>query len=159
MAATCSNRDGSGINIVYPCPVIGVDGYAACCNSESACLSNGLCSLVSCDGTVDRSLLFRQACTDVSWQSESCPQVCLADEDFTASLQSCPNDDRPYIGLDFDNRGDSRSTCNRGAGQVYDYYCKPLNAREVKWAWHRGSGWCNRTHDPPQRAEHPLLLW
>lgn len=120
MAAACYNRDASENSLTYPCPVTGPDGFAACCQAGHACLSNGLCA-IAFDGSFDLSHLFRRSCTDASWESDSCPQVCLDDASPTVSVESCSEGSPIYHCLDIDNLAASREVCNGGQGDLYDY--------------------------------------
>jgi len=58
---------------------------SACCvpSEGDICLANGLCQDVS-DGSV-----FRGACTDQTWKSSSCPQICVKgyESDWTYATQ------------------------------------------------------------------------
>ncbi|EPS43613.1 hypothetical protein H072_2441 [Dactylellina haptotyla CBS 200.50] len=55
-------------------------GHSACCrnNNQTACFATGLCY-------IGRGFIERGACTDQSWQSDSCPGPC---RDFGASGQN-----------------------------------------------------------------------
>lgn len=46
------------------------NGHSACCPLNWECLSNGLCYLEN------EGYFGRYTCTDQSWQSEGCPNIC-----------------------------------------------------------------------------------
>lgn len=48
-------------------------GDSACCPSDWTCLNNGLCY------NDHEDYLTRFTCTDKSWNSTACPQICLGD--------------------------------------------------------------------------------
>ncbi len=52
----------------HPCSL---DGHSTCCPLNWQCLSNGLCYLEK------EGYLGRYTCTDQTWESDKCPQICL----------------------------------------------------------------------------------
>lgn len=55
----------------HPCSSDASDGHSTCCPLNWQCLSNGLCYLEN------EGYLGRYTCTDSTWQSDSCPKICL----------------------------------------------------------------------------------
>ncbi len=85
-SATCyaPNGNSSSENFWAPCPIsLGNDGFAMCCKSDSPfdykCLANGLCQLnVTNAGLGEVPAIIRGSCTDDSWKSPSCVQLCAS---------------------------------------------------------------------------------
>lgn len=56
------------------------DAVSPCCGPGFVCLSNGLCSPGSEDRKNYQYQLYRSSCTDPTWNSMDCPQVCVGGE-------------------------------------------------------------------------------
>jgi hypothetical protein len=74
--ATCYFPDGTIPRQDTPCRS---SGFATCCGAGYACLTNNLCQLTGfvanpIDG---QSEYVRGSCTDKTWNSEFCPNVCI----------------------------------------------------------------------------------
>ena len=70
----------AGQNCYYPDGSLSTEGDAACTSEGGACcplhwecMSNGLCYLES------ENYYGRYTCTDQTWQSPDCPQLCTQD--------------------------------------------------------------------------------
>lgn len=50
---------------------------SACCGVGYACLANGICQQTSAAPDNGGVRFIRGSCTDISWQSSSCPQFCI----------------------------------------------------------------------------------
>ncbi|KAI4163251.1 MAG: hypothetical protein LQ342_003187 [Letrouitia transgressa] len=101
----CYFRAGQQIRNVTPCYPDAE--YSMCCNREDICLTNGLCYIASANR------LHRGACTDPTFSSPSCSQICPSPADEAplgyADVLPCPNSSKPtlwYCGLGNSDRCD-----------------------------------------------------
>ncbi|KAF7556427.1 hypothetical protein G7Z17_g1409 [Cylindrodendrum hubeiense] len=69
------------------------DTYSPCCGDGYACLSDGVCQATGDEAQSDDATEYvRGSCTDESWESDSCPQFCLTNnESGGAGLGKCPS--------------------------------------------------------------------
>lgn len=107
-----------GNNSYFPCSS---SGPSSCCLEGEACLSNGLCYGAEWGNT------YRGACTDSTWTTSYCPQLCLAEGDSMFKLQLAS---RVNVGADKMNKG------------IWPW-ANIFNCESGQW-WCGGSGstWC-----------------
>jgi hypothetical protein len=74
--ATCYFPDGTIPRQDTPCRS---SGFSTCCGAGYACLSNNLCMLTKhvANPIEGQSIHVRGSCTDESWNSEFCPNICV----------------------------------------------------------------------------------
>ncbi len=67
-SATCYQPNGDVDSSVVPCN--STINSSACCDPLDSCSTSGLCLGSS-------GFVYRSACTDPTWSSPNCPQICL----------------------------------------------------------------------------------
>lgn len=81
-ACYAPSGNSSSMDFWAPCPLsLGNDGFAMCCKTDApfdyTCLANGLCQNNATNaGLGEFPSIVRGPCTDPSWKSPSCVQLC-----------------------------------------------------------------------------------
>ncbi|KAF1818452.1 uncharacterized protein K489DRAFT_94236 [Dissoconium aciculare CBS 342.82] len=84
--ADCYWPDGTKFTDYPACDVQAKDGFSNCCGNSDMCTTNGFCKW---NFFANSSLLWRNGCTDPSWNSPNCAQYCKTDR-ATGKLSNTP---------------------------------------------------------------------
>ena len=140
---SCFWPAGNPAPIDIPCN--STSSASHCCKKDSVCLSNGYCLNA---GDVTPYLLSRGACTDGTWQSDSCPQKCAdAVPGDAVSLFAVPNLSDPEYCCDGFSSSNGTTVCALStSGQNW-----PFQVPEGQIIWNRTDG----STSPPAAAVLP----
>ncbi|KAK8245234.1 hypothetical protein HDK77DRAFT_247477 [Phyllosticta capitalensis] len=118
-----SSSSNSTRNCYYPdgiqskgLPCFPDQAVSPCCGRGFICLSNGLCEPGSELRRTYQYKIYRSACTDASWNSSSCPSVCIGSSDNLDSgqgLAACGTNGSYCCGRGYD--------CCANASNIFNY--------------------------------------